>query len=1400
MSSQQDGQFGPQLDGQFDFTLLFEHVMLTIVPGGLVVLAIPFYLKMALSEARKVRAGLLLWLKLAMGLALLVIHATSLALWQRASLFRSDIALAAAGMSLVTSLCIIVILYISHTYSIRSSGFLSLFLTITALFDITMTRSYFRRSGLDTIAALQTTVIVLKFGLVILEEVSKRALLRVESLRASVSAETVAGFWNRTVFGWFFSIMIFAFNHDLTLKNLPNIVEDLNVKVQYERFAPKWAKARKTSRYALLFALVSALPWPLLKVIPPRLLFVGLQFSQPFLLFQVVNAVGDDTTSEISSGIVGATALIYLGIALTRVLHEHASYRLLTSIRGILIVAIYDKMQRLPDTKLNELSAVTLMTTDIQGIEKMVDFVYQFFSFIVSWFLGKSMLSARKVWNEDIEARIAATSNILAQIKGVKAMGLSETMLAHLQQQRQKELETSLRERSVRVRLFASIALFLVLPPILVLAGALFWTRVDDPMTIADVFTILTIVTVSSDPFSSLLTSFTFWSGGFASMQRIQDFLRAEEVQDMRVTPAGAIEDDDSNSREKEANASLQARLLTPFAIQFNLVAVTSTVMGPILKNVSFQIPWGSLAIFWGPINCGKSTLLKCILGEVKLESGRITVGTKDIAYCSQDSWLRNTTIRNTVIGVLEFVEDRYREVMTACGLDVDIAALINGDQTLVGSGGCNLSGGQKQRLSMARAAYAQTDIMVVDDVFSALDPDTAQAVFTNLFGRDGLVRRWNCTVIMTTNRLHFLDDADMIFRLYRGGRVQQQENELSDESSADGSVHGGDASRNNEDGNSDSDDDNNSPAAGQTGPQPTLPPSVQPATDNLELRNAKQTRKHGEWSLYRYFLGATNAWALFLFLLSVATSAVAQAMPKIFVRIWYSGHANDHNYFIGYVFVSAGLIMFNSLNGVLFFYFVVPKTSEKLHYEVTKTTLFATLQYLGRTDSGELLNRFSQDISVASQMLPLYVLHFIHIFFNLLVNVGVIASATSYFTPAMIVLLGAIYLIQHFYLRTSRQLRILELESSSALITHFNETTTGIHHVRSFRWQKAFLNQLYEALAKSQRPYYLLFCSQRWLTVTLDLTSAGATILLVLLSLKTRHSPSQASVGLSMLTLVGFTEAASLVIQAWTNLETYLGAVSRIKDFTAGTPTEKDTLEGPEVGIEWPNNGRLDFNCITATYEANDGSTQKALNNVTFTIQPGEKVNVSGRTGSGKSSLFMTILRLADFNGTVSIDGRNSKTIAREMLRQRITTLTQEGLELKGSFRSNIYPFAGTKPSDDEIIAILRSLGLENHVSRHGGLDIDFAAMCFSVSQKQLICLARGILHQQTQHTRIVLIDEATSAMDDDANTELQDLLAEAFAECTVLQISHRENSLQAADVLLKLDAGRVVSLQRFN
>lgn len=244
MLSPFDARFGPQLPGQFDFTICFEHVIFKIVPGVLAIGTIPVYVNIVLREKRRVRPGFILSSKAIVGSTLVGLCTASLATWQSSSLLQSGITVAATAVTFAASLGILSILYVAHSYSLQPSSFLSVFLAITALLDGAVARSYFRRGGMDGLAALEIAMAVVKFILVILEEFSKRSLFYSAELRSSTSTETVAGFWNRATFGWFNCLMLFAFRNTLTLDGLPKIDEAFDSAPLYNRFLPVWDRGK----------------------------------------------------------------------------------------------------------------------------------------------------------------------------------------------------------------------------------------------------------------------------------------------------------------------------------------------------------------------------------------------------------------------------------------------------------------------------------------------------------------------------------------------------------------------------------------------------------------------------------------------------------------------------------------------------------------------------------------------------------------------------------------------------------------------------------------------------------------------------------------------------------------------------------------------------------------------------------------------------------------------------------------------------------------------------------------------------------------------------------------------------------------------------------------------------
>ncbi|KAJ2963201.1 hypothetical protein NQ176_g10877 [Zarea fungicola] len=264
--------------------------------------------------------------------------------------------------------------------------------------------------------------------------------------------------------------------------------------------------------------------------------------------------------------------------------------------------------------------------------------------------------------------------------------------------------------------------------------------------------------------------------------------------------------------------------------------------------------------------------------------------------------------------------------------------------------------------------------------------------------------------------------------------------------------------------------------------------------------------------------------------------------------------------------------------------------------------------------------------------------------------------------------------------------------------------------------------------------------------------------------------------------------------------MEMSFGAVARIRGLAESTPREKDAGGGQEdVSEHWPLTGKLELDGVTAVYKPESEKPHTALDNISFTVEPGDTVGIVGRTGSGKSSLLLALLHLVEYSGTIRLDGRDIKTVERKLLRTRITTVPQGGLELLGSVRFNMDPFKfgprqeqDAYPNDEDLATILRCVGLWSTIAEAGGLDVTMAKLKLSHGQRQLFQLARAILHHEVTGSKLLLMDEGTASMDAETETRVRHVMAEAFSACTKVIISHRSTLLAAAQVVVRLDQGR--------
>ena len=312
--------------------------------------------------------------------------------------------------------------------------------------------------------------------------------------------------------------------------------------------------------------------------------------------------------------------------------------------------------------------------------------------------------------------------------------------------------------------------------------------------------------------------------------------------------------------------------------------------------------------------------------------------------------------------------------------------------------------------------------------------------------------------------------------------------------------------------------------------------------------------------------------------------------------------------------------------------------------------------------------------------------------------------------------------------------MRLLELEAKSPVFSHFISSFTGLTTIRAFDWAREFHKENLRRLTIAQKPYYLLYCLQRWLTLVLDLIIAGLAVLLVGLAVALRDTIDAGLLGVALTGVIGFGQTLSLLITQWTQLETSLGAVARIREFERDTPQESD---GPDTPPDnWLGHGAISMEGVSAAY-----GERTVLKDITLDIRPGEKVAVVGRTGSGKSTLLALLLRLQPpTDGKILIDGIDTGSMPLNSLRSSLVTLPQEPLFLAGNVRQNLDPFG--EADNQGLLEVLKKVGIAGLIEDKGGLDADLNVDWLSAGQKQLFCLARAWLRK----SKVLLLDEATS------------------------------------------------------
>jgi ATP-binding cassette subfamily C (CFTR/MRP) protein 1 len=524
-----------------------------------------------------------------------------------------------------------------------------------------------------------------------------------------------------------------------------------------------------------------------------------------------------------------------------------------------------------------------------------------------------------------------------------------------------------------------------------------------------------------------MLTRIYSLAASLGSLDRIQSFLLLPSREDER-----SIEEHDLPPRSPRTYTDDQPPQeplfdITPSICIDRVTVKPSAEATHALSNINLEAKASTITMIAGPIGSGKTTLLKAILGELHF-TGNINLSSKQIGYCAQTPWLQNGSIRQNITGFsddLRLDEDWLHMVMHACALDQDIALLPNGVDTLVGSRGVTLSGGQKHRVALARAVYQRLTIVLLDDVLSALDSNTEIQIVNRLFGSTGLFRKLGTTVILTTHATQHFHLADQIVVLGIDGKVTQRGSYdmLRSQEGYIGSLLLNTVK--------------DSTETGALAPKAVTKVIKASPTPTVE----DQTRKTGDLAVYAYWFKSMNLWSVAGFIISTAIYSAFRSLTQYWLKLWTEDNTNMGKYATVYAALSTTALLFEAVTISWVLVRIGPQISVKLHHILLQTVMHAPLSFFAATETGTTLSRFSQDTNLIDRVLPVSAMNVIIRLFRLIGQGVLLFTAQIYMTTTVPLCIMIIYIIQRIYLATSRQMRLLGLESRSPLYSQFIET-----------------------------------------------------------------------------------------------------------------------------------------------------------------------------------------------------------------------------------------------------------------------------------------------------------------------------------------------------------------------
>ncbi|EEC13789.1 ABC transporter, putative, partial [Ixodes scapularis] len=869
----------------------------------------------------------------------------------------------------------------------------------------------------------------------------------------------------------------------------------------------------------------------------------------------------------------------------------------------------------------------------------------------------------------------------------------------------------------------------------------------------------------------------------------------------------------------------------------------------PILQDMNFTVPTGKLTIIVGPVGSGKTTLLSGMLGELTPYQG--TVHIHCIAYVPQRPWLLNSTLKENVLFGQRYDGRRYHQVIQACALQPDIDLLPAKEMTEIGERGINLSGGQRQRIALARAMYSSAKTIILLQKMPAGKAHLQVKANHNLccvvpktnhepqvcIKKGASSLSLPCQVIiLEAGKIRCQGNLSEIERMepdltsVLSRSVKRQPASFEDNTTQErhklmrmitkqtlylppstGFRFAGSGSS--------AESVRSAPTFGG-GSWLRSPPSrlssriSNPADLFIEEEEEEEGKeKEGRadqgkipCAVYLSYMRACRFAFAALVCVLFAANQGARLGSDFWLTSW-SEASRDFNSTLsaqeddiawGYLMGYTGLSMFSivlSLVTNLSAQLVTLRSVKVFHNNMLDTIVQCPMRFFDANPIGRILNRFSSDMGIIDKKLPVTVPVLLRFLMLCITAVLVDVFVTPYFLIVVVFVAAAYYYIQSFFRCSSRELQRLDSITKSPIFSHFSETLAGLSTIRAFREENRFVERMNEHINNNNLAFIMVNCANCWLGISLDYLGG------VILFLATMAALTAALTGSISPSFVGIAMTYTLLVPIYLNwlvrqvssVEMYMSSVERVTKY-AQLPIEH-VASPAHVPSDWPSKGEVRFEKVTMRYET---GLDPVLKNISVTFAPGEKVGICGRTGSGKSSLVMGLFKMVPISeGTIYVDGIDISAVPFDILRSRLSIIPQEPVLFSGTIRQNLDPRA--MYTDEQLWSVLEKARLKEVVIVSGGLGIsDFRSppkiLSFGSHQYwsfgHLFCFARFLL----QPSKVFVLDEATSSLDADLDSLIQETMLSEWADSTILAIAHRVTGLLNFDRVIVLEAGHIV------